>query len=117
MSFLSLQGAPATSDFRLNKLHSLLLEKITDLDEISASYYHFVQYSSDLDEAELEHLSVILDYGPSRHELDVPGEPFLVIPRPGTISPWSTKATDIARHCGLEKVQRIERGVVWHIST
>ncbi|MEA1890764.1 MAG: phosphoribosylformylglycinamidine synthase [Pseudomonadota bacterium] len=117
MSFLSLQGAPAISDFRLNKLHSLLSEKITDLDEISASYYHFVQHSSDLDEAELEHLSVILDYGPSRHELDVPGEPFLVIPRPGTISPWSTKATDIARHCGLEKVQRIERGVVWHIST
>ncbi len=117
MSFLSLQGAPAISDFRLNKLLSLLSETITDLDELSASYCHFVKLSSDLDESELDHLSVILDYGPTRHEMDVPGETFLVIPRPGTISPWSTKATDIARHCGLEKVQRIERGVVWHINT
>ena len=117
MSFLSLQGAPAISDFRLNKLQSLLSEKITDLDALSASYYHFVSISSDLDEAELDHLSVILDYGPTRHEMDVSGQHFLVIPRPGTISPWSTKATDIARHCGLEKVQRIERGVVWHVST
>ncbi len=117
MGFLSLQGAPAISDFRLNKLRSLLSEKITDLDELSASYRHFVNISSDLDAAELDHLSVILDYGPTRHEMDVSGQHFLVIPRPGTISPWSTKATDIARHCGLEKVQRIERGVVWHVST
>ena len=117
MGFLSLQGAPAISDFRLNKLRSLLSVKITDLDELSASYRHFVNISSDLDAAELDHLSVILDYGPTRHEMDVSGQHFLVIPRPGTISPWSTKATDIARHCGLEKVQRIERGVVWHVST
>jgi phosphoribosylformylglycinamidine synthase len=117
MSFLSLQGAPAISDFRLNKLQRLLSEKIPDLDEVSASYYHFAKLSSDLDEAELDHLSVILDYGPARHEMDVSGQHFLVIPRPGTISPWSTKATDIAHHCGLEKVLRIERGVVWHVST
>jgi len=117
MGFLSLQGAPAISDFRLNKLQSLLSEKISDLDELSASYCHFIKLSCDLEESELDHLSVILDYGPTRHEMDVSGQLFLVVPRPGTISPWSTKATDIARHCGLEKVQRIERGVVWHIST
>ena len=117
MSFLSLQGAPAISDFRLRKLQHQLSEKIIDLDEISASYWHFVKASCELDEQELEHLNSILDYGPVRHELDVPGQHFLVIPRLGTISPWSTKATDIARHCDLEKVQRIERGVVWHIST
>ncbi len=117
MGFLSLHGAPAISDFRLNKLQSLLSEKISDLDELSASYCHFIKLSCDLEESELDHLSVILDYGPTCHEMDVSGQLFLVVPRPGTISPWSTKATDIARHCGLEKVQRIERGVVWHIST
>ena len=117
MSFLSLQGAPAISEFRLNKLQQQLSETIVDLDAISASYWHFVKASSELDDQEIVHLKSILDYGPARHEPDVPGQHFLVIPRPGTISPWSTKATDIARHCDLEKVQRIERGVVWHIST
>ena len=42
---------------------------------------------------------------------------FLVVPRVGTISPWSTKATDIARHCGLGEVNRIERGIVWWVRT
>jgi len=32
------------------------------------------------------------------------------VPRLGTISPWASKATDIARNCGLERVLRIERG-------
>ena len=41
----------------------------------------------------------------------------LVVPRLGTISPWSTKATDIALHCGLTAVQRIERGVVYYLET
>ena len=117
MSFLSLQGAPAISDFRLSKLQQELSEKIVDLEAVSASYWHFVKSASELDEKEIEHLNSILDYGPIRHEMDVPGQHFLVIPRPGTISPWSTKATDIARHCDLEKVLRIERGIVWHIST
>jgi phosphoribosylformylglycinamidine synthase len=117
MSFLSLQGAPAISEFRLNKLQQQLSEEIPDLDAISASYWHFIKAESELDEQELEHLGSILDYGPTRHEMDVSGEHFLVIPRPGTISPWSTKATDIARHCDLEKIQRIERGVVWHVCT
>ena len=41
----------------------------------------------------------------------------LVVPRLGTISPWSTKATDIAQHCGLSAVLRIERGVVYYLKT
>ena len=40
----------------------------------------------------------------------------VVTPRPGTISPWSSKATDIARRCGLDGVVRIERGVAWSIA-
>ncbi len=117
MSFLSLQGAPAISDFRHSKLLQQLSKKIADLDEISANYWHFIKTTTELDEKELEHLRSILDYGPTRHEIDVSGQHFLVIPRHGTISPWSTKATDIAHHCNLEKIQRIERGVVWCIST
>lgn len=44
----------------------------------------------------------------------IQGQYLLVIPRPGTISPWSTKATDIATVCGLSSVKRLERGVIWH---
>ena len=67
MSFLSLQGAPAISDFRLSKLQQELSEKIVDLEAVSASYWHFVKSASELDEKEIEHLNSILDYGPIRH--------------------------------------------------
>ena len=40
----------------------------------------------------------------------------LVLPRAGTISPWSSKATDIARNCGFDRVRRLERGTLWVIS-
>ena len=43
------------------------------------------------------------------------GTLFLVVPRLGTISPWSSKATDIAKHCALEAIERIERGVAFWI--
>ena len=115
MSILSLHGAPALSQFRLARLLDELKAGIQDLRSLSASYWHFVNIEQELDELETAHLNGLLDYGPARHAKDVPGQVFLVIPRPGTISPWSTKATDIARHCGLEKVLRIERGIVWHV--
>ena len=41
----------------------------------------------------------------------------IVVPRFGTISPWSSKATDIAHVCGLDAVRRIERGIVWRIDS
>jgi phosphoribosylformylglycinamidine synthase len=64
MSFLSLQGAPAISDFRHSKLLQQLSNKIPDIDEISASYWHFIKTTSELDEKELEHLRSILDMAP-----------------------------------------------------
>ncbi len=45
------------------------------------------------------------------------GSLLLVVPRPGTISPWSSKATDIARNCGLAPVKRVERGIGYRIAT
>ena len=40
---------------------------------------------------------------------------FLVVPRFGTISPWSSKASDIARNCGLAKIDRLERGIAYYV--
>ncbi|MBF0157808.1 MAG: hypothetical protein HQL57_11550, partial [Magnetococcales bacterium] len=45
-----------------------------------------------------------------------PGLSLVVVPRPGTLSPWSTKATEIVHRCGLKKLRRLERGTVWHLA-
>jgi phosphoribosylformylglycinamidine synthase len=60
-------------------------------------------------------LERLLDYGAPAGESI--GEPVLVVPRLGTVSPWSSKATDIARNCGLARVRRIERGTLFHIES
>ena len=82
--------------------------------DISARYEHFVNTDAALTAA--QQLAQLLDYGtpvtgdaPKSLEL-------LVIPRLGTISPWASKATDIAHNCGLDAVRRIERGVRYVIT-
>lgn len=56
-------------------------------------------------------------YGPRADKKDTSGELYLVIPRPGTISPWSSKATDIAKNCGLTSVKRLERGIAYYVKS
>ena len=63
-------------------------------------------------ERQIATLEKLLKYGPTQKTENPAGELFLVLPRPGTISPWSSKATDIASHCGLEAVERLERGPI-----
>ena len=59
--------------------------------------------------------SNLLTYGPAHASDAVDGQRFYVVPRPGTISPWASKATDIAHNCGLGEIRRIERGIVYRI--
>src|SRR5690606_26108385 len=70
----------------------------------------------DLADHELTVLRQLLHYGPALAHEEDEGELFLVVPRPGTISPWASKATDIAHNCGLQTVHRIERGIAYYIS-
>ncbi|WP_028453216.1 phosphoribosylformylglycinamidine synthase [Chitinilyticum aquatile] len=113
---LTLRGGTALSPFRIDKLASTLAAQGLAL-QLYAEYWHFVELSAPLSEAERDTLERILSYGePARPELAA-GSMLLVLPRLGTISPWSSKATDIALHCGLAgKVIRIERGMVIHAS-
>jgi len=86
------------------------------LGKASAHFVHFADVERPLSAEERKTLDALLTYGP---KLDVPrvdGEVYVVVPRPGTISPWSSKATDIARNCGLAAVRRLERGVEWRIA-
>jgi phosphoribosylformylglycinamidine synthase len=108
---LKLRGSPAVSAFRLDKLNSRLAEIHRSLRVTAAEYWHFAEVERALDARESSVLERLLDYGePAR-----PGEGLvrLSVPRLGTISPWSSKATDIARRCGLAAVRRIERGIAW----
>jgi phosphoribosylformylglycinamidine synthase len=112
---IELPGAPAVSDFRIAKLRPALEKLQPGLGAISARYFHFVDLERDLDARERALLERLLTYGP-REAADVrrvAGAEVIVVPRFGTISPWSSKATDIAKVCGLEAVHRIERGIMW----
>jgi len=112
---LKLRGAPALSDFRLRKLQQKVSERIGKPVAIYAEFVHLVELFETLEPGELEVLERILQYGPALEVHEPEGRLLLVTPRPGTISPWSSKATDIAHNCGLGKVERIERGVAYYL--
>ena len=116
---IELPGAPAVSDFRIAKLRPALEKLQPGLGAIGARYIHFVDLERDLDARERTLLERLLTYGP-REAANAPrvaGAEIIVVPRFGTISPWSSKATDIAKVCGLDAVRRIERGIVWTLAS
>ncbi len=116
-SVLNLPGAAALSAFRRDRLVREMSARVATVRAVRARYWHFVALTAALSDAELATLRRLLTYGPRTDE-DAPadtGDLLLVIPRLGTISPWASKATDIAHHCGLAQVKRIERGIAWRI--
>ncbi len=113
---LILRGAPAFSEFRLAKLDSKLNKLGLSVGSIYAEYVHFAEVSDSLTDSEAQVLDKLLTYGPANQQHEPEGTLFVVVPRPGTISPWSSKATDIAHNCGLNKVVRIERGIAFYVS-
>ncbi|MDT8880149.1 phosphoribosylformylglycinamidine synthase [Halomonas saccharevitans] len=113
---LELRGAPALSAFRHAKLLDALRASVPEVESLQADYVHFVDHDGDLDEGERRLLEQLLDYGPARQDASHgDGQLFLVVPRIGTQSPWSSKATDIAHNCGLTRVRRIERGIAYRV--
>jgi phosphoribosylformylglycinamidine synthase len=105
-------GPSAISDFRRARLGQTLRQAGIDVTLLEARFWHFVALEDTLSESAQNTLTRLLDYGPAPREWpqDIS---FLVTPRAGTISPWSSKATDIARSSGLDAVKRIERGTAW----
>ncbi len=112
---LELRGAPALSEFRQNKILSKLQQSVPSVTSVYAEFVHFADVSAEMDGNELQVLARLLKYGPKAEIKEGAGEQFLVVPRFGTISPWSSKASDIAHNCGLDKVLRLERGTVYYI--
>src|SRR5437867_6119949 len=116
---LSLRGRTALSPFRITKLLQSLsaAHPAHRIAGINATFWHFVELARALTESERDKLDRLLTYGPRADSAAPDGALFLVVPRPGTISPWSSKSTDIAHNCGLDGIVRIERGVVYHAAT
>ncbi|WED27317.1 phosphoribosylformylglycinamidine synthase [Vibrio sp. DW001] len=112
-----LRGSPALSEFRVNKLLELCREQDLPITDIYAEFMHFADLTADLNSEEVEKVEKLLTYGPTIQEHEPAGNLLLVTPRPGTISPWSSKATDIARNCGLSKVKRLERGTAYYVES
>ncbi|MSU22977.1 MAG: phosphoribosylformylglycinamidine synthase [Opitutus sp.] len=124
---LLLRGSPALSPFRLQKLLDGLIASGLPARAVSAEFVHVVDLVNhpepaerinrdrDLSPGESRVLRQLLTYGPSRAAATVTGLVQIVAPRPGTISPWSSKATDIAHLCGLAAVQRVERVIAYTI--
>ncbi len=115
MPVLKLRGGSALSAFRLDKLNRRIEELGSALKVTTATFWHFVEVARELDASERATLDRLLTYGAASIPASPAAHTVLVTPRLGTISPWSSKATDIARLCGLELVRRIERGTVFHV--
>ncbi|MCE9681939.1 phosphoribosylformylglycinamidine synthase [Halomonas alkalisoli] len=115
---LELRGAPALSAFRHDKLLAALRARVPEVESLHATYVHFVDHDGELSDDERQVLDRLLDYGiqsdgPS--DASAEGQLFLVVPRIGTQSPWSSKATDIVHNCGLTKIRRLERGIAYRV--
>lgn len=109
------RGETALSAFRINKL----LQKAQSLglpeNAIASEYWYFVASDAPLSDADVLQLKALL----SAERVNTPNAEqslFLITPRIGTISPWSSKATNIAHNCGLTHIERIERGMAVHLS-
>ena len=114
---LVLRGAPALSEFRQTKLIERLGQSGIRINRIYAEHIHLVQTDAKLSDQDSAVLDKLLTYGPRQTHESPSGTLFFVTPRPGTISPWSTKATDIAHNCGLTSLHRIERGCAYYVQT
>ncbi len=111
---LILPGAPAGSAFR----RARQLERLQRIDSgivaLQSRYVHFVDCAARPNSQQRKQLSRLLSVQDSAPLIEGAGA-LVVVPRPGTISPWSSKATDIAGVCGLQFVRRIERGIQYRV--
>jgi phosphoribosylformylglycinamidine synthase len=117
----ALTGTTAFTPARLAKTVAKLRAIDPTVTGATAAWIHVVDHDGDLAAADRAVLERLLEYGPrpapaaATAPLGPASVRLWVVPRLGTISPWSSKATDIARICGLAAVRRVERGIRWTV--
>ncbi|MGB5997005.1 MAG: phosphoribosylformylglycinamidine synthase [Marinomonas sp.] len=114
---LTLHGSAALSAFRKAKLLANMKASVPSVTDVDAQFLHFVELHDGqaLSTEQETVLQRALAYGPKSSQVSSSEQSVLVVPRLGTISPWSSKATDILHNCGLATVSRVERGVEYFI--
>ncbi len=114
---LTLHGSAALSAFRKAKLLANMQASVPSVIDVDAQFLHFVELvdNQTLTTEQDIVLQRALAYGPKSSQVSSSDQSVLVVPRLGTISPWSSKATDILHNCGLSSVSRVERGVEYFI--
>ena len=110
---LQWRGARALSEARLSRLELKLRDRGCAVRSLAAEFVHFVDVDGELSATEREVLRRLLDDGSAAASAPAGATRLWTVPRIGTISPWASKATDIAWSCGLRRVRRIERGIAW----
>ena len=108
-----LQGGAAISAFRKQKLMDILLEQGISVSGMDASFVYVAEVNASWRDADTNRLAEVLGTPVQIFDTKGPEGLFLVTPRIGTISPWSSKATDIVRLCGLDALVRLERVMVY----
>jgi phosphoribosylformylglycinamidine synthase len=111
---LILSGSNALSVFRAQRLLSALQAIDPSVQGVHGQFLHFIDSSAELASDDVGKLQALLTYGDSFSGSES-GDNFVVVPRFGTISPWASKATDIAHNCGMAHIHRIERGILYRI--
>ncbi|SFV66559.1 Phosphoribosylformylglycinamidine synthase, synthetase subunit / Phosphoribosylformylglycinamidine synthase, glutamine amidotransferase subunit [hydrothermal vent metagenome] len=103
-----IKSITALSQFKQNELN----KKLKNCQIIATEFVHFANLDDELTTAEEKTLTTLLSYN---QPLEINSlNNIILVPRFGTISPWSSKATDIVHLCGLKKIKRIERGIIYH---
>lgn len=107
-------GQSAHSKYRLNKLLTELKNRVT-IDSITSQYVYFVDIKENktLSQDDLNTLSILFNNSAELLDGKLNDNCYVVVPRLGTISPWSSKATDITKTCGVKSLNRVERGIVY----
>ncbi len=111
------EGGNALSDFRVRQLLPRLQEVDSRIKALAARFVHLAAFDSEPTDADKARMAGLLRYGePASADADLVGsQAIIVAPRLGTVSPWASKATDIARNCGLV-LHRVERLVEYRVA-
>ena len=108
-------GIHALRNFKVKTLQKKLQSKLPNLTLLFTEYIHFIESDTKLNPEDKSHLDKLLNYAPLINTSNSVDR-VIVTPRQGTISPWSSKATDIVHLCGLKQIKRLERGINYHFN-
>ncbi|MBT7390395.1 MAG: hypothetical protein HN771_02900, partial [Gammaproteobacteria bacterium] len=108
-------GIQALRNFKVRDLNEKINSTFPHIKLLSSEYIHFIETGSKLNNKSQLILEKLLSYSPQSNTSNSL-QKIIIIPRIGTISPWSSKATDICQLCSLHEIKRIERGIIYHFS-